>query len=409
VRRRPVFGCAVVGALALALAATASTAPARAAQTGASSLRLALRHALSSRQVDPAQTGALVVDLRTGDVVFQSHTSLSMAPASAEKLTVAFAALRLLGPSYRFRTEVLGTGELAGRDWRGDLYLAGMGDPTLRTRDLGELARKVASWGITRVEGSVVADEHYYDTRRGARGWKPSFLAFESRPLSALALEDVPLRGADSSAAAAAAAFTVALRRRGVAIADPPRTGRAPGDVLPLALEYSEPLATIVQEMNRESDNIVAEMLLKQLGAEVGARGTTAAGAAVVLGELEAAGVPMAGVRIVDGSGLSRLDRLTARALVVLLRTAERDPGIRLPFLASLAIAGVSGTLRDRLRRRPARGRVIAKTGTTNEASALAGFVRRRYVFAILQNGSPLDYWSARSAQDRFVTLLARA
>jgi D-alanyl-D-alanine carboxypeptidase len=167
--------------------------------------------------VDPAQTGALVVDLRTGDVVFQSHTSLSMAPASAEKLTVAFAALRLLGPSYRFRTEVLGTGELTGREWRGDLYLAGMGDPTLRTRDLGELARKVASWGITRVEGSVVADEHYYDTRRGARGWKPSFLAFESRPLSALALEDVPLRGADSSAAAAAAAFYTrapATRRR---------------------------------------------------------------------------------------------------------------------------------------------------------------------------------------------------
>lgn len=51
---------------------------------------------------------------------------------------------------------------------------------------------------------------------------------------------------------------------------------------------------------------------------------------------------------------------------------------------------------------------MIAKTGTTNEASALVGFVRRRYVFAILQNGSPVDYWSARAAQDRFVTLLAR-
>jgi D-alanyl-D-alanine carboxypeptidase/D-alanyl-D-alanine-endopeptidase (penicillin-binding protein 4) len=77
--------------------------------------------------------------------------------------------------------------------------------------------------------------------------------------------------------------------------------------------------------------------------------------------------------------------------------------------VTSLAVAGISGTLRDRLRRRPTRGRVIAKTGTTRAASALAGFVRRRYVFAILQNGSPVSYWSARAAQDRFVTVLARS
>ena len=94
---------------------------------------------------------------------------------------------------------------------------------------------------------------------------------------------------------------------------------------------------------------------------------------------------------------------------MTLLLTAERDPGIREPFLASLSVAGISGTLRDRLRRRPARGQVLAKTGTTNEACALAGFVRRRYVFAILQNGSPVAWWSAREAQDRFVTLLARS
>jgi D-alanyl-D-alanine carboxypeptidase/D-alanyl-D-alanine-endopeptidase (penicillin-binding protein 4) len=332
-----------------------------------------------------------------------------MAPASAEKLTVAFSALRLLGPSFRFRTEVLGAGELVGRDWRGDLYLCGMGDPTLSPADLAGLAAQVASWGIRRVVGSVVADEHYYDAQRGAPGWKPSFLGFESRPLSALALDDVRLRGVNSSAAAASAAFTAALVQRGVTVARAPRTGRAPADVLPLALEYSDPLAAIVQEMNRESDNFVAEMLLKQLGAAVASRGTTSAGAAVVREELEAAGVPLSGVRIADGSGLSRLDRLTARALVVLLRSAERDASIREPFLASLAVAGVSGTLRDRLRRRPARGQVIAKTGTTAEASALAGYVRRRYVFAILQNGSPVDYWSARSAQDRFVTLLAHS
>lgn len=228
-------------------------------------------------------------------------------------------------------------------------------------------------------------------------------------PLSALSVHGTPVREANDSAVAAAAAFTAALESRGVAVEGRPRAGRAPADVLPVALDFSEPLARIVQQMNRESDNFVAEILLKELGAAAIGRGTTAAGATVVTDVLEQAGIPLEGVRIVDGSGLSTLDRLTPRALVVLLRAADRDPAIRDVFLSSLPVAGVSGTLRDRLGRRVTRGKVIAKTGTTSRASALAGFVRGRYVFAILQNGSPVSYWSARAAQDRFVTVLARS
>jgi len=149
--------------------------------------------------------------------------------------------------------------------------------------------------------------------------------------------------------------------------------------------------------------------LLKQLGAAAGAGGTTAAGALVVREALAVAGVPLAGISIVDGSGLSLLDRLTAGALVSVLRAGAADPAIRDGFLSSLAVAGVSGTLKSRLDRRPAYGRVIAKTGTTSLASSLAGFVRGRYVFAIVQNGSPVPWWTARAAQDRFVTLLAKS
>ncbi len=161
--------------------------------------------------------------------------------------------------------------------------------------------------------------------------------------------------------------------------------------------------------MNRESDNFVSEMLLKELGASVARSGTTAAGAEVVRQALLDAGISIAGVRIADGSGLSPLDRLTAKALVEILRVGAGDPEIRDAFVTSLAVAGISGTLKKRLDRRVTRGRVIAKTGTTSVSSALAGFVRRRYVFAIIQNGSPVPYWSARQAQDRFVTVLARS
>ena len=148
---------------------------------------------------------------------------------------------------------------------------------------------------------------------------------------------------------------------------------------------------------------------MKQLGAVFEGRGTTAAGAGVVRATLRDAGIPLAGVRLADGSGLSGLDRLTAAALVALLEAGLAEGGLRDAFLQSLAVAGVDGTLEDRMESRPARGQVIAKTGTTRTASALSGFVRDRYVFAVLQNGSPLSTYWTRVAQDRFATALAAA
>jgi PBP4 family serine-type D-alanyl-D-alanine carboxypeptidase len=161
--------------------------------------------------------------------------------------------------------------------------------------------------------------------------------------------------------------------------------------------------------MDLQSDNFTAELLLKELGAISANRGTTTAGAAVVTKELAAANVPLAGVRIVDGSGLSLLDRLTPNALAGILEAAWATPQVRSWFVASLPVAGVSGTLQGRMRRPPARGNVVAKTGTTSQASALSGFVRGRYVFAVLHNGHPLAYTWARRAQDRFATVLASA
>jgi D-alanyl-D-alanine carboxypeptidase/D-alanyl-D-alanine-endopeptidase (penicillin-binding protein 4) len=379
------------------------------AQAQAPNLSAKLGRALAAPGVSASRTGALAVDLRTGEVVFSANASRSLAPASAEKLAVSFAALRLLGSGYRFRTEVVGDGVLAGRVWRGNLFLVGHGDPTLEESDLRLLARELAGWGIRRVTGRVLGDERHFDSRRDAPGWKPSYLGFESAPLSALSVDDVDARGANGSAAAAARAFTTMLERRGIAVGGRPSTGRAPAGALPIAQDLSEPLSVIVRTMNRVSDNFVSEMLLKELGASVALNGSTTAGARVVAGELRAAGVPVTGVRIADGSGLSLLDRLTAQALVAILRAGHDDPEISDAFVTSLAVAGISGTLERRLERRPARGRVIAKTGTTRISSALAGFVRQRYVFAIIQNGSPVDYWAARQAQDRFVTILARS
>jgi PBP4 family serine-type D-alanyl-D-alanine carboxypeptidase len=159
--------------------------------------------------------------------------------------------------------------------------------------------------------------------------------------------------------------------------------------------------------MDLASDNFYAEMLLKELGAVQADAGTTAAGVGLVTGLLAQAGVPLQGVRLVDGSGLSLLDRMTANALASLLTVMWNDPGVRLELLSSRPVAGRSGTLAHRMRHSAAAGLVRAKTGTTDNSSALSGFVGDRYVFSILQNGWPVDTYGAENAEDRFATVLA--
>jgi PBP4 family serine-type D-alanyl-D-alanine carboxypeptidase len=256
--------------------------------------------------------------------------------------------------------------------------------------------------------GPIVGDESFFDARRTAPGWKASYYIGQSPPLSALTVDRSAYGGrvSERPALAAALLFRSALRAAGVS-APAGATVGSPAAEAELAGVSSPPLLQLLRAVNSESDNFTAEILLKHLGAVRGAGGTTPAGAAVVRRALAGADVSLEGVRLVDGSGLSLLDRMTADALVDILATAWADPLLRGSFLASLAVAGRSGTLEHRLRKPPVRGQVFAKTGTTSRASALSGFVAGRYAFAVVQNGPPLSPWWARTAQDRFVTVLA--
>jgi serine-type D-Ala-D-Ala carboxypeptidase/endopeptidase (penicillin-binding protein 4) len=390
----------------VALAAPAST-PARPIQD--SQLQIRLARALHVPHVALARSAAVALDLTTGTVLFQQNGNRSLAPASNEKLPLTYAALVRLGTTFRIETDVLGQGEQDGTQWTGTLVLKGNGDPTLSRADLRALAGQVRSLGIRSVTGGVNGDETAYDARRIVAGWKPSFFIDESPPLSALVVDRARVGSVVSRtpALAAATAFRDALRQAGIAVAGPVRTAPADEWSEVLASVSSPKLAAMVRFMDRESDNFTAEMLLKQLGLAALDRGTSAAGATVVMQTLAEAGVPMTGVRIVDGSGLSRLDRLTTNALGSLLKVAWADPAVRPALLAALPVAGVNGTLQHRLKKPPARGRVLAKTGTTDSASSLSGYVSDRYAFAVMQNGHPLSYWWARRAQDRFAQILA--
>jgi serine-type D-Ala-D-Ala carboxypeptidase/endopeptidase (penicillin-binding protein 4) len=359
--------------------------------------------------VPPSNSAAVAVELTTGRTLFARHQALALVPASNQKLAVAFAALSLLGPEHRFDTAVYGEGVLVGRTWKGDLVLKGFGDPTLTRGDLHTLALQVRAAGIRQVTGGIEADESYFDSRRTGPAWKPWFYLDESPPLSALTVDRSRFRGwmTADPALAAGKQFRLALRSAGIAVRRRAELGVADPLAEQLGATESAPLSRIARYMNRESDNFTAELLLKQLGAVDAGVGTSAAGAKAVRRVLRDSAIPLAGVRVVDGSGLSPINRLTAAALIGMLVAAWHDPVIRPAFLQSLAVAGVNGTLENRMEAPPARGAVLAKTGTTSESSALSGYVRGRYAFAVLQNGRPVSHYWARRAQDRFAAVLA--
>jgi D-alanyl-D-alanine carboxypeptidase/D-alanyl-D-alanine-endopeptidase (penicillin-binding protein 4) len=394
--------------LAVALAALfLSSSPASAA--GPAPLARKLSKALSVPHVAKSRTGAVAIDLATGKAVYAHNLGLPLIPASNEKLAVTYACLLALGPSFRFSTDALGEGELVGSVWRGDIFLKGYGDPMLSTLDLLKLASQLYAQGIRRVSGQVVGDESFFDAKRIAPGWKPWYFINESAPLSALTVDRARYQGriTREPALAAALSFRAALVRAGISVAGRAMTGTADETAVPLASTESVPLEQILRFMNHDSDNFTAEILLKQLGAGFALQGTTPAGAGVVHRLLAQQRIPIAGVRIVDGSGLSRLDRLTAASVVGMLQSSWLDQDLREILIGALPVAGRSGTLGRRMRGTVAAGRVRAKTGTLSVASALSGYVKRKYAFSIIQNGSPVSHFWARRAQDRFAAVLA--
>ena len=386
----------------LALVALLLVVPVGLAAASAGSLQSRLARTLAISGVLPAQSTAMVVSLPSGRVVFARNPDLPLEPASNEKLAVTYAALVNLGPSYHFPTEVLGEGHRSGSTWEGRLVLKGFGDPTLSSADLGRLAAILWREGIRRVTGGIVGDASAFDSERTAPGWLPSFADVESPPLSALdrrSRRPRRLHRRRPAARGRGALRPAPARPRNRCARCQPRHGRRRRRGV-LATIDSAPLSEILEFMDHWSDNFTAEMVLKAIGYKVVGRGTTAAGAAVTRLDLAEAGVPLTGVRIVDGSGLSRLDRVTARELTTLLVTIWDDPSIRRVVLASSPSPARAARSPTDWTTPPGHALVRAKTGTTDIASALSGYVGRQFAFVAIENGDPVDYTAAHSAED---------
>ena len=383
--------------LALAVPATASAAG-----------RAGTVRALDSQmRLAGGGSGAIVLDLDAGTELYARRADVARMPASVEKLYTSAATLRRLGAGGRLPTSVFAETEPdAAGVVAGDLYMQGGGDPTFDLLDSNRLAQQVADAGIVEVTGRVIGDESAFDTRRGvpSSGFR---LTSEVGPLSALTFN----RGRTGRRAPywqnrpanfAATVFTRQLRGLGVAVTRTARRGTTPEDAPLVTAWRSRPVTELLRQMNQPSDNFMAEMLVKVLGARYGGAGSTAAGARVMRAELAELDIAP---KIVDGSGLSRSDRTSPRDVVTLLDELDGEAA----FTGSLGVAGRSGTVETRMRGSAAQDRCRAKTGTLRDVSALAGYCTTRggrlLAFAFLMNY--VNPYGARTLQDRMAVALA--
>jgi serine-type D-Ala-D-Ala carboxypeptidase/endopeptidase (penicillin-binding protein 4) len=351
-------------------------------------------------------SGAFVRDLDTGTVLFTAKPDVPRSPASVEKLYTTSTALLRFGPDATLQTSVEGQGFLDPDGvWRGDLYLHGGGDPTFGRADLGVLVGKLAAQGIVRVDGSLLGDESRFDALRGSFDTGGAYDRDIGGVLGALTLG----RGFAKDgkpAAEAARRLAQAMREHGIRVDGRSGTGTAPADARELAAVESPKMADLIRLTNVPSDNFLAETLLKELGAQFGGAGTTAAGAAVVRDSVAALGVHPT---VVDGSGLSRADRTSPRDVVSLLAQVHGQE-IAGAFEGSLPVVGRTGTVRKRMRGTPAQGRCKAKTGTLIGVSTLAGLCQasggHTIAFAFLMNRAGVA--RAHRVQDHMTVAIAR-
>lgn len=393
----------VIAALLALAGLLAGAAPAAAISESTLKTKLAREMAKA-----PAASGAYLRDMNTGAELYALRENAVRIPASVEKLFTTSAALLRLGPSATLTTRAVMAPDAIvepGGTLRGDLVLVGGGDPFFGDEAAAKLAKSIRAAGVRRIAGSVVGDESAFDAQRSGccAGYDPDL----GGVLSALAYDRGIFRGRAQLDAArfAAARFADQLNAAGVTATRKSTAAPAPKNAIPLAFVASLPVGELARYINVPSNNFAAEMLFRELGAHYRDEGSLAAGADVVRDTLDDFGVRP---KIVDGSGLSRSNRATPRQVVRLLERMHNQD-IAKTFRKSLAVTGVTGTVKARMRRTAAAGRCNVKTGTLRFVSALAGYCRtangRDIGFALMFNKANTP--AAKAREDRIAAAIA--
>lgn len=436
---------------------------------------------ISEAERGDEKIGVYIVSLSKGDSIYGHNNKVPLNPASCTKVITTTAALKLLGPDYRFHTEFFtNVRPVGGRV--SALWVKGYGDPSIVIERLWRIARDLANAGLRQIDGDIIIDDYYFDgynypgyikgsgraynsltgavslnynaitiivspssqvgsspyvaldtagpyfrvintAKTGPRGSKLSLAVARQEQngedviqvTGSIPVESPPqylYRNITNPPIYFGLALKSLLEQNGIKVAGKVRHEMAPRGGYMLLDSISEPLSLIIRDMNKFSNNFVAEQLVKTLGAYVaGPPGSTKNGIRVIENFLGEIGVDPNEYKLVNGSGLTLENKITATAMIKVLSNSFSDFRIAPEIMSSFSIAGVDGTTKSRHTSEKVKGLARAKTGTLNGVSTLVGTIPSMngeiLGYAILMNGNSIDWLSSHQIQESMLNAMA--
>lgn len=431
----------------------------------------------------PQQNVAVYVQAVESDSPILSHNAdKGMNPASVMKLITTHAALDLLTPNYRWRTEVYRDGKVKKNIFKkgvldGNLIIKGYGDPSFKAQEFWRLLMSLRQAGITDIKGDLIFDKSYFAKSLGQQRTfdNETWRAYNAEPSAFLVngrstsfrfitteagvnvsqefelpeiqiINNMKLKNGDCGEWRSRFGYTVKAHENKVAVTFSgtfsPECGvrylelsvfddekyafytfkklwhelggkfkgklrlqDTPSSAIKVLEQLSDPLGYVIRDVNKWSNNLMARQLLLTIAAEKnGIPATEAKGIAAINTWLTDRGLNFDELVVENGSGLSRIERISAEHLGHMLVSAYNSP-VMPEFMASLPILSQDGTVKKRLNDSRSNGRAHLKTGSIDGVSAIAGYVidanNHRHVLVMMVNHAKAD--ASKTAQDALI------
>lgn len=332
---------------------------------------------VAARGVNGGQSAFIVLDLNSGEVIASHNPAEPLVPASIMKSVTTAALLSHLDEDYRYETKIYTEGPVREGVLEGNLLVVGSGDPSLNSKYVDnnsdicqEIANALRSAGISQIKGKIIVDEEIWSGPSVPQSWMSGDLPHAYGTGShGLNFEDNA--SGSRSVANPAAVFSTRLKsvltRYGISVTN---ESLRQGDSKLLFTHTSVPLDEIMRSCMMRSDNQYAEALLRTYGVVVNGKGNTEKSARHEMEYWRKQKAPMSGVNIIDGSGLSRQNRVTANFMAHVLASKASNPY----YASFFPLAGQEGTLKSFLAGTPLDGYVAMKTGSMRGIQCYAGY-----------------------------------
>jgi len=326
-------------------------------------LKTRIDSVLSTPLLQTTQLGLMVYDLTADSTVYVYGHRQRLRPASTMKLLTAITALDRLGADHQLRTSLYITGRIAGRTLIGNVICVGGMDPMFDRTDMQAFVSQLRQLGIETIQGRIVGDTSFKDADRLGEGWCWD----DENPVLTPLLYDRKDVFVEQ--------FAAELRRSGVSVSAQGAAAGQPRSTRRLVATRSHSIGEVLVDMLKESDNLYAESMFYQLATLTNNKTATAKLAASQVRQIiQRAGLQPGDYRVADGSGLSLYNYVSAELEVAFLRYAWQREAVYIPLYDALPIAGLDGTLKNRMQKGRAIDNVHAKTGSVSGISSLAGY-----------------------------------